>query len=236
MFGFMDTNRGNFTVLNTAGYWPSFVLPNKNDFIPNHIRATGGWEYNLIEGAQKYIKDGAFILDIGANIGVWSVYLARNKSYKIHCFEPYLPTYYNLCSNLLINDALNVTAHRCALSDQDDYGKELPMFVTPANVGATRLGCVNESFVESKFTASLDYLDRMFPTEIVSFIKIDVEGHEEKVLRGGEQLLLRSKPVIYFESWNSEQGIQKSLFAYLESLNYTIHHINSDDYKAIPKE
>jgi FkbM family methyltransferase len=48
----------------------------------------------------------------------------------------------------------------------------------------------------------LDYLDRLFPDELISFIKIDVEGHEEKVLRGGEQLILRSKPVIYFESWN----------------------------------
>jgi len=236
MFEFVNTNKGDFMVLNTEGYWPSFLLSGESDCIPDHIRRTGRWEFDLIESAQQYIKNDSIVLDIGANIGVWSVYMARNKSLKIHCFEPYVPTYYNLCSNLLINDALNVTAHRCALSDQSDYGKELPLFVLPSNVGATRLGHTNEAFIESKFTTNLDYLDRMFPTEVVSFIKIDVEGYEEKVLRGGEQLLLRSKPVIYFESWNSKQEIQKSLFSYLEGLNYTIQHISSDDYKAIPKE
>lgn len=233
-YSFINTTSGNLQHLNIEGSWPSFILSDKDDYIPNYIRRTGGWELHLIEDAKKYIKDDTMVLDIGANIGVWSVYMAKNKSLTVHAFEPYLPTYYNLCSNLLINNALNVQTHRCALGSSEEHGKVLPLYVLPSNIGATRLTPIgNQPFKEAPFHATLDYLDRMFPTEIVSFIKIDVEGHEEQVLRGGHELISRSKPVIYFESWDGHPTIQKPLFEYIHSLGYNIQHICSDDYRAI---
>ena len=234
----MNTSKGTLTHLNTEGVWPSFILSDANDCIPNVIRTRGSWELDLINDAKRYIKDDSIVLDIGANIGAWSVYIAMNKSLTIHSFEPYLPTYYNLCSNLLVNEAFNCNTHRCALGSKEEYGSILPLYTCHGNVGATRINdnnVVGSGFDKTKFNAAMDYLDRIFPTEHVSFIKIDVEGHEEKVLRGGEQLLKRSKPVIFFEAWNHRPDIRDSLIKYITSLGYNVEHIKDDDYKALPQ-
>jgi len=231
----MNTTKGILQHLDTDGSWPSFVLSDANDCIPSYIRHNGHWELDLVNDALKYIdvnKPG-IVLDIGANIGVWSVYLSKHKNLNIHSFEPYLPTYYNLCSNLLLNKAFNCKSHRCALGNMDEYGKKLPMYVVPYNIGMTKLS-EDSNFEKAEFEASMDYLDRIFPTEIVSFIKIDVEGHEEHVLRGGEYMIKRSKPVIYFESWNCRPELREPLFRYIIDLGYEIQHINGDDYRAIP--
>lgn len=232
-YSLINTSTGSITSLDTNGYWPTFILHDKSDTIPNNIKRYGHWELHLIDDAKKYIKDNTHVLDIGANIGAWTVYLAKNKTNKIHSFEPFLPNYYNLCSNILINDAMNVETYRCALGNADEYEKILPLYTLNENIGATRLGCINDKFNSSGFSCKLDYLDRIFKTEDVSFIKIDVEGYEEKVLRGGEQLIRRCKPTIYFESWNTMPQEQQSLFKYLESLGYTIQHIQCDDYRAV---
>lgn len=238
----MNTNHGILTPLDTSGVWPNYILTDTRDCIPDHIKMYGSWERHLIEDAIKYIPEGSTILDIGANIGTWSVYLAQLhkrtgcKPLTIHSFEPNPPTYYNLCANILINNSFNVNTYRCALSDASDYNKILPLYTLAGNIGATRLDNTKEYAFTETYKAKLDYLDRLFPDELISFIKIDVEGHEEKVLRGGEQLILRSKPVIYFESWNIPEykELQDSLFQYIRSLNYKIENVKEHDYRAVP--
>lgn len=234
-YSLINTSFGHSTPLATNGYWPSFIITDKRDTIGDYIKKYGHWERYLIDDAMKHIRDGSHVLDIGANIGAWTIYMARNKSITVHSFEPFPRTYYNLCSNILINDAMNVQTYRCALSDEEDYGKTLPLFCIDENIGGTRLGHTDEYFQQSEFTCKLDFLDRIMTDEDISLIKIDVEGHEEKVLRGGEKLLRRCSPTIYMESWRCKPLEQKSLFEYLMTLGYTIEHIHDDDYRAIKK-
>lgn len=236
-YSLVNTSFGHNNPLHTNGYWPSFILTNGRDTIADSIKIHGHWERYLIDDAIQYIRDGSHVLDIGANIGAWTLYMARNKTITVHSFEPFPRTYYNLCANILMNDAMNVETYRCALSDEGDYGKTLPLFCIDENIGGTRLANINEEFHQSEFSCRLDYLDRILKDDLdVSLIKIDVEGHEEKVLRGGETLLRRCKPTIYMESWRCKPLEQESLFNYLTSLGYEIQHISQDDYRAIMKK
>ena len=75
-------------------------------------------------------------------------------------------------------------------------------------------------------------------------MKIDVEGHELNVLKGGEQTIMKCKPVIMFECWandsihwNSIPNTGVELMDYIKSLGYNINKVNidgNDNYEAIP--
>ena len=74
-----------------------------NDTISNCLSAYGYWENNLIKYTEKYLTDDSIILDIGANIGTWSIPLAV-KNRKIQSFEPFDSSFYALCGNIFLNN------------------------------------------------------------------------------------------------------------------------------------
>ena len=80
--------------------------------------------------------------------------------------------------------------------------------------------------------------------EKVNFIKIDVEGQELNVIKGGVKTITKNKPIIFFECWdinshhwNNIPNTHNELMEYIKSLGYTINKINidgNDNYEAIP--
>jgi len=211
-----------------------------NDSISDSLANHGYWENNLIRHAETYLSHDSVILDIGANIGTWSMPLAIRKR-TLHAFEPYDPSFYALCGNIFLNAKEGlVHPYRCALTD--DVHKRRSLTLTEVcNQGGCKLvdgGAENQNAPNMRTIDSFEF-------ERVDFIKIDVEGHELNVIRGGEQTIRRCKPVIFFECWDSSSphwnGIlntHDALMAHIASLGYVINHVNidgCDNYEALPR-
>jgi len=192
----------------------------------------------LIKYTEKYLTDDSVILDIGANIGTWSIPLAV-KNRKIYSFEPFDSSFYALCGNIFINKKENIYPRQCALTDNVNRKTTL-MLPELVNIGGCKL---IETDLNTENNYSLATIDS-FSFDKVDLIKLDVEGHELNVLKGGVNTIARCKPVIMFECWAADSIHWKNipntgteLMEYIESIGYKINKINidgNDNYEAIP--
>ena len=134
-------------------------------------------------------------LDIGANRGIVSYFMSKRFP-KVHSFEP------NTIMGAFLSKVLpsTCTLHCCALSDQSGSDELVLAFEEGVPIhGRGRI--LGASKPTGKFAIQkilLETLDSQ-GLENIGFIKIDVEGHEEKVLRGGMKTLLKNKPVLVIE-------------------------------------
>lgn len=176
----------------------------------------------LSRGVIARPGSSAFI-DVGANIGIYTTVLAKYFA-TVLAFEPHPITSRLLELNVEINKVKNVRMFRCALSDRE--GKAQLADAGVDNVGASTLevdrlpqslrdGTVHEVDVHCGDA----FLDAERLTAPLSFVKIDVEGHEGAVIDGMIKLLQEQKPVVAFEAntgGRSEQVRQR-----LEQIGYS---------------
>jgi len=133
---------------------------------------------------RKLAKPGEIALDIGANIGVTALELARvvGPQGRVVCFEPMPDNLDHLRANVDANRAANIEIVPIALSDVE--GRAQFMF-DPAYPGRSTLGpldSLNPSGTVSARTFDAWAQEQRF--ERFGVAKIDVEGHEEKVFAG----------------------------------------------------
>jgi FkbM family methyltransferase len=138
---------------------------------------------------------GKIALDIGANRGIVSWCMARRFA-QVHAFEPNA----ELCDFLAKVLPKRCILHRCALSDAPGE-TELALALeggVPIHGKGRILGAPAAAGAFATQKIRLETLDAQGLTGI-GFIKIDVEGHEEKVIRGGLETLRRERPVLVIE-------------------------------------
>jgi FkbM family methyltransferase len=148
---------------------------------------------------EKLIAPGMQILDVGANIGLYTLLLSRltGQAGKVFAFEPEPNLFSILCENCAANAADNVTPFQCAAGEAN--GRATLQRAT-FNSGDNRLGA-STSGPES-IEVKVARLDEVVPKRTVDFIKLDVQGHELAALTGMEQLLASSPDVrVLFEFW-----------------------------------
>ena len=160
-----------------------------------------GWETDIEEEAlfREILLPGETAFDIGAHIGLYSIYLSKivGKTGKVFSFElssdviPALTKTLNLLSN--------VTLLPCGLSNKNE---EAVLFVPEDPAGASLAD--RKDLNTKPITCELRRLDDLVTEKIVSLpdlIKCDVEGAEELVFRGAVDLLnTENAPIIYFEN------------------------------------
>jgi FkbM family methyltransferase len=144
--------------------------------------------------ARRMLRPGAVIFDVGANFGYYALMLAAGlrKACEVHAFEPTEGTYRRLCRHIALNGMDCIHAHRIALSDRSGTAS---MHGRDGNSGAAFLE-PGEGEVQ---VTTLDAFVAERGIDRLDLIKIDVEGFEEKVLRGGERVLRELRPRILFE-------------------------------------
>lgn len=173
-----------------------FFVPNYPlEAIQNNIVTTRNfYEYNILKILDLYLPANCHILDIGANIGNHSIYWAtRSKASKIVAFEPIYETFKILEKNIEINNLGSIiTPFNFAIGEKEALASI--EFFNTENHGATSLAISENGKIK---VVSLD--DFLINEEHFEFVKIDVEGFEEHVLRGGEKTFLKNKPFIFIE-------------------------------------
>jgi FkbM family methyltransferase len=147
------------------------------------------------------VRPGAIVIDIGANIGIWTIGAAKRTgpSGKVHAFEPLESNFVRLLSNIKINGVLNVVTQKMALSNQAGTLKFFPSPNKNSGVGLLLPKSWNVPTCEVEAITLDDYCEQ-HRIESVDVLKVDVEGAEYIVLEGASRLLSSAAPpVIVFE-------------------------------------
>jgi FkbM family methyltransferase len=170
-----------------------------NDYIGINIFLHGEYDSNGLL-LLKHIFDhfnidykNSSLVDVGANIGNHSLFFGGLFK-KIYSFEPN-PTTFEL---LKINTQnKNISSFNLGLGSKKE---KLLLFESLENNGTSSLNMDKSVHKGKAYTVDIDTLDNFdFSNELVSVIKIDVEGHEFEVLQGGKKLIDEMRPIIILE-------------------------------------
>ena len=140
---------------------------------------------DAIAVARAFVNERSVVIDIGAHIGTFTVPIAKVVE-KTIAFEPSLPAADLLSRNAQENDVMVRVVNK-ALGSEKGSGTLVVRNVS--NAGANTLVPGGD--------ISITTLDEDVP--YADFIKIDVEGMELEVLKGGSQLIERARPAVFFE-------------------------------------
>lgn len=171
---------------------------NPADFQHEPLFWNGAMDTWEIEEFRRRLAPGSVFLDIGANFGYYSVRLGSlQRGIEIHAFEPHPVTFRRLSGHIERNGLSDVVhAHQLALSDVTGQAH---MAERPDNSGASRLTDGDAGVAVQ--TTTLDEFARRVGLTRVDCIKIDVEGVEPRVLRGGRETIGKYKPAMVIEFW-----------------------------------
>ena len=208
------------------------------DHIGLKINLDGRYEDSSLKLVENLISErlpnshNEAVLDIGANIGNHSVFLS--KFFKnVYAFEPNPITYEVLKINAKYASVKkNIKPLNFGLSNKET---NLPFYISDHNMGASQIVSTESDAIKrenniSVFVKTADDVDEI-KDEDISLIKIDIEGHEIKALKGAEKILTSKKPLILFEQ--SEKEIYNGtsqVINYLRSLGYKFYVIQKNFY------
>lgn len=205
------------------------------------LTAHGVWDEPTIEISKALIDlvdRKPVVLDIGANMGTYSIAIARHIYLRggiVHAFEPQRVVYYQLCGNIFLNRFDCVYAHNIALSNRKTLLEINPLdFHTAWNIGAYSLVPGFDAQIHSNTCeyCQVDTLNDFPISDPVTLIKMDVEGMEMDVINGAFVFLEKNKfPPIFFESLEQDQRSQDVKIS-LADLGYDILQYANNDYLA----
>jgi FkbM family methyltransferase len=144
---------------------------------------------------RHWLRPGMTVIDIGANLGIYSVPMARlvGPTGQVYAYEPGSETRALLERSREINAAVNLHISASALSDHAREGRLV--FGNSSELNA--LG--DSGAGETVRITSLDTEDAARGWPSPDFIKIDAEGEEERILEGGRKFFAQHSPLIMFE-------------------------------------
>ncbi len=179
------------------------------------------------------LSAGDVILDVGANIGWYSLLISRfeNPDISIHSFEPDPDNYACLVHNLELNKAHNVHAHVMGVSDVT--GTKTLFLYKKSNTGRHSMLEINSGDSIDVQTVSLDdfLVDQSIKPGSVKFLKIDIEGFEYFAFQGGRSLLAKVPYVIaeFSPGYMRKGGVEPAkLLNLLRSHDYRPYSIDID--------
>jgi len=189
----------------------------------NYLLGKKCQEHGLLIAMSQHCKPNSVLWDIGANIGIISAYFVKSEHalQAIHAFEPNPEVFSKL--KALFANCHTIHGHNIALSSENG----LKLLHVP--IGCSCKGSLAQDHKHQK-TATFsvecytgDELVESLNIPPPTIVKIDVEGHEEDVLKGMKNILKKYRPVIFLEN----------LFLEVNKLpvlkDYSIVTVSSDD-------
>jgi len=201
----------------------------EQDLISDHvINYNNFWENELFEKWKHYFPTSGLMLDVGANIGNHCLMFHNSfPELKIMAFEMSFKNFDLLKKN--IAPYSQITAFNVAVSDH----MKTIQYDNSIDHNNGGIG-IKDGGTFSNLAISLDSLNL---TETVSFIKIDIEGHEKYAYSGMKNILLRDKPIIWAEDWShADHWEGETSIQYLLNLGYEIVENVVADYLLKYKE
>tara|TARA_B100000989_G_C19474442_1_gene442239 strand:- start:231 stop:1043 length:813 start_codon:yes stop_codon:yes gene_type:complete len=196
-----------------------FCLPGEH--LGQAIIKDGSYESGVIKSVKEFVSkknqqnSDIHLVDVGANIGTHTVGFADIYKSAVS-YEPN-PIISNLLEvNISINKIKNVTVRKIALSD---IRQNMILNVPQENHGNASLQKMHsdESFELQTSTIDNELLGKYSSGNLI-LLKIDVEGHELEVIKGGKEFLLKHNVIIVLEHTKSHKT--EKLYNLLEDIDY----------------
>jgi FkbM family methyltransferase len=219
----------------------NYYLPTDapNDAIIAHMKNGRVFEPWIIEIANKYIKKGSTVLDIGANFGQMSLIFSKfaGGNGRVYSFEADEYIYYIFEKNIVVNNCRNIIAYNKAVYDESGKVMFYPVqdFKRFATYGSYGLN-PNATKGRTIDTVAIDDLNISTP---ISFMKVDIQGSDIFAMRGAVETIKRSQmPIIFEFEERFQQEFKTSWNDYLNFINeigYKIEKVVKDiNYLIIP--
>ena len=172
---------------------------------------------------------GEVLIDVGANVGLYTIWAAKTRAVKVFAFEPESQNYAILYKNIVLNDlSEQVVAYCAALSDESrfsllhlsefktggsihTFGEDLDYKLEP-RLSEIRQGCIS---------TTLDYLVAAGIVPVPHHIKIDVDGLEHKVFAGCRTVLKNPVVKSMLVEVNTNLDQHRKLIMDLNDLGFT---------------
>ncbi|OQW97984.1 MAG: hypothetical protein BWK74_05575 [Desulfobacteraceae bacterium A6] len=203
----------------------------------------GYFEWKERQFLNDYLREGEIFVDIGANIGLFTLIASHNVGEKgqVYSFEPSSKTYQRLVNNVDLNEMKNVKCFQIALSDhtgQVEMNISLDGYDAWNSIVQPTAG---DSFIVEMVRAVKwdDFAHEHNLMGRVTLMKIDVEGWESHVLSGGYECFNRKDaPVLQIEftdeASQSAGTSCQALYHQLEELGYRMFIYETKSQRIIP--
>jgi FkbM family methyltransferase len=196
---------------------------------------TGTFEPNELVWVSQVLAKGMTFIDVGANMGVYSMFASRlvGNSGTVVALEPSTRDFQRLAFHVGLNNLERVRCFHVAASD--DNGQAPLKVATNQHSGHNTFGAfawpnIELAAEEIVQTRRLDALVSEQRLERVDLVKIDVEGHELRALKGAVETLARFRPRILIEVFNDALRAQGTtaaeILAFLREKGYTLHEFS----------
>ncbi|CAM9914916.1 unnamed protein product, partial [Phaeothamnion confervicola] len=184
-------------------------------------------EPDTIEWIRGFKADEVFV-DIGANVGMYTIWAAKTRGVRTFAFEPESQNYALLCRNIVLNGLTEyVTAYCLALSDSAGYSL--------LHLSQFQIGSSCHSFGE-KVNHNLEHRDTKLSQGCISntldalvasgvlptpnHIKIDVDGIEHKVLAGCREVLADPRLKSVLVEINTNLELHRRIITDMKALGF----------------
>ncbi len=195
------------------------MLYNRHDpYIGRSLATYGECSEAECQLLRQLVKPGQVVVEAGAHIGAHTLPLSQwvGSEGRVIAFEPQRIVFQNLCANLALNARTNVECHPRALGERAGTLRVPPIdYTSSVNTGGVALSSGPQG--ESVEVVTIDSLH----LPACHLVKVDVEGMELEVLRGGRETLARHRPLLYVENDREEKSA--ALIEYLLGVGYHLY-------------
>lgn len=190
---------GEVRILNVQG-GARIAVPAALDCLTTYVLLEQeDWFEDEIRFVRRWLRPGMRVVDVGANIGIYTVAMARavGGAGRVWAFEPTPASADLLQHSLELNEFGNVEVIRAAVSDREGpiefsvgQAAETNAVARPGEAGGERIPVM---------AVTLDAVAAARAWAGIDLIKLDVEGHEFEAISGGRRFLAAESPLVMFE-------------------------------------
>ena len=194
-----------------------------------------GFEETEISFVRKYLRKGDTFFDIGANIGLFSLFASRiiGDTGTVYAFEPTPLIYERLLGNIKLNNLKNIKSINIGFSNV----RALVDF-NVSNDGHdawNSLAKLNQLQNGTSIKVNVETLDSFIEESNIlniNFIKLDVEGWEKFVLEGGRKLLSKKNPPVFLVEFAEDHAFAAGyycgeLYDFMKSFGFEWYSFDS---------
>lgn len=206
-----------------------------------HLGETNPLETYVV---RKLLHKGDIFFDVGAHLGWYTLNASQvvGRKGKVYAFEPNPSVASWLGENCQLNNLKNVSIIKAPVADSvaavDFWVGESDALGSLSKANAIR-GSTREAKKIKIISTTLDSFIKQRRIRKVKIIKIDVEGADLLVIKGGKNFLKRQAPYLIVEvfglTWEKDRDRDKDIFSYLSRLGYKAYEFVPQGLRLIQK-